>query len=294
MQRLRLLAGLYEKALQEAPLRTKILTSGTILTSADLVRQLFFEEPRQDISKPDAPPTNFDAERTARMALFGLTIHPLWITGWFNFIDKWQGTLPAGASKGTVLVSSVRKMLIDQLTSSPVFVATFIGAMALMQGGFNVEYMQQKIAQDWWTTVKGAWSFWSVGHVVNFAFVPLHWRILYVNVLSAGWGMFLSKMQAKPLDSEEKVWVPIDSVFASVKTATGVDLDRPEAAVAVIGTCWAGLVIHSFTFVGACWGVFGGSLTLGIRDSLQQHQQKQGQQGDDAHVLGTRGSNARE
>jgi protein Mpv17 len=275
MRGVKKLLGMYERALQEAPLRTKMLTSGTILTSADVSRQLLFEEPVNQIDSQGAPqPTRtYDVERTGRMALFGLTIHPIWVSGWFNFMDKWQGALPVGASSGTALGIGVRKMLIDQSTSSPVFVASFIASMAFLQG-FDLQQIQEKIAQDWWTTVKGAWSFWSIGHVVNFAFVPLHWRVLYINVLSVAWGMFLSKIQAKPLDSDEKVWTPVDEVFSTVKTVMGVDFDQPEAAIGLIGAAWMGLVVHSASMLGACWGAFGISLSLGISDSLQRHSEE--------------------
>ena len=144
LARLRLLVSAYDRALQTTPLRTKIMTSFTIFTGADVSRQLLVEQ------------QTFDAARTSRMALFGISIHPLWLTGWFGFMEKWQGAMPTGASRAAIFGGAVKRMLIDQTTSSPAFVATFIGAMAVMQG---VD-VQQKIGLDWWTTVKGAWSFW--------------------------------------------------------------------------------------------------------------------------------------
>ena len=90
-------------------------------------------------------------------------------------------------------------------------------------------------------------------------FVPLHWRVLYVNVLSMAWGTFMSKMGAKT--SADEVWTPIDEVFGAVRASTGVDLDRPEAAVAVVTGGWTYVIASSArrsstALAGGLWGTF--------------------------------------
>lgn len=34
------------------------------------------------------------------------------------------------------------------------------------------------------------------GHMVSFSVVPVHWRVLYVNIVSIGFGTFMSRMVA--------------------------------------------------------------------------------------------------
>ena len=104
----RRLVSWYDRHLRTAPIRTKALTSFTILTGADVIRQRFFEAPRI------APPVHrdgivngtvngstgaavhipracedhpvhaesagwWDSERTARMELFSCSLHPIWV-----------------------------------------------------------------------------------------------------------------------------------------------------------------------------------------------------------------------
>jgi hypothetical protein len=90
----RRLVSWYDGHLRNAPIRTKAVTSFTILTGADLCRQRFFEAPprmRCGDSAERAPrcedrvdlapvaDTWWDKERTARMALFSCSLHPIWV-----------------------------------------------------------------------------------------------------------------------------------------------------------------------------------------------------------------------
>ena len=97
----------YDGHLRKAPLRTKAISSFTILTGADLFRQRFLEEPasprtssscathrsgstldstgrapryEDSVSVAAVPVTDWwDQERTARMALFSCSLHPVWV-----------------------------------------------------------------------------------------------------------------------------------------------------------------------------------------------------------------------
>ena len=101
----------YDGHLRRAPLRTKAFSSFTILTGADVFRQRFLEEgpgaasprespprathrigstldsagraPRDEdsVSVAAVPATDgwWDQERTARMALFSCSLHPVWV-----------------------------------------------------------------------------------------------------------------------------------------------------------------------------------------------------------------------
>ena len=118
----------------------------------------------------------------------------------------------------------------------------------------------------------------SIGHIINFMFVPLHWRVLYVNVLSMAWGTFMSKMGAKT--SADEVWTPIDEVFGAVRASTGVDLDRPEAAVAVVTGGWTYVIASSArrsstALAGGLWGALGLALVAGCGNALLQRDAQQ-------------------
>ena len=121
--RLRRAVTWYDGRLKAAPLRTKIFTSFTILTSADILRQAFFEAP----SSPAAGATCtqqqgllwgwWETERTARMAIFSCSLHPVWIHHWFNFLEHWRPSAPLTAPPTTVLRVAMIKTAIDQFAS---------------------------------------------------------------------------------------------------------------------------------------------------------------------------------
>ena len=104
----------YEGHLHTSPLRTKSITSFVILSCADCLRQHL---ERQEAVTQEDP---WDWARTARMAVFGGTAHPVWVASWFAFLEKWKPSPPPGVSKLTLLRVGATKMVIDQSSSSPV------------------------------------------------------------------------------------------------------------------------------------------------------------------------------
>ena len=138
----------YDGCLTASPLRTKIATSVSILSFADVARQFWGEG-------HDTADT-FDTERTMRMAAFGGMIHAPWIHYWFNFIERQLPALPAGSPRGKLAKMAVKKMVVDQSTSAPAFHASVLAFNAALAGATFTD-IQSKLRSDWWTTVKGSW-----------------------------------------------------------------------------------------------------------------------------------------
>lgn len=51
---------------------------------------------------------------------------------------------------------------------------------------------KEKLEKSYWTALTSNWMVWPFIQVVNFKFVPLHHRVLLVNVISLGWNCYLS------------------------------------------------------------------------------------------------------
>ena len=85
------------------------------------------------------------------------------------------------------------------MTVSPT-ARSFLMFATLLEGG-GLAGCQEKLQRDWWTMVKGGWSCWVIGHLVSFSVVPVHWRVLYINLVSIGFGTFMSKMMVADADS---------------------------------------------------------------------------------------------
>ena len=142
----------YDGHLKAAPIRTKIVTSVSILSVADVIRQGLewrnrpaSAAPSPAASPPPAPgaatprqqprelpaeaqePWEWDSARTGRMSLWGCTGHPLVIHYWMNMMERWHGSLPITAPKAQIIKLAARKVTVDQLTarcSSPSLLPT--------------------------------------------------------------------------------------------------------------------------------------------------------------------------
>ena len=169
--------------MKAAPIKTKIATSVSILTVADVIRQALERRDRAVPVQPLAaertlPPSrrvpdstngveSWDCQRTLRMSLWGCTGHPLVIHHWMNVMERWQGSLPPTAPKLQMVKLAARKVCVDQFTASPVFLGSFLCFSTLMEGK-GIDGCREKLKSDWWTMIKFGWSTWFVGHFITF------------------------------------------------------------------------------------------------------------------------------
>jgi hypothetical protein len=171
----------YDSCLKAAPIKTKIATSVSILTVADVIRQGLERSPssassshvsgtaaapgRPSPSSPPKPPQlqpdAWDYERTLRMSLWGCSGHPLVIHHWMNVMERWHGSLPPTAPKLQMVKLAAKKVCVDQFTASPVFLGSFLCFSTLMEGK-GIDGCREKLRSDWWTMIKFGWSTWFV------------------------------------------------------------------------------------------------------------------------------------
>ena len=138
-----------------------------------------------------------------------------------------------------------------------VFHGIFLAATTAMQGRSYAE-VQQKLQRDWFTLAKASWCFWAVAHTLNFALVPLHWRLIYANVMSVGWGTFLSKMMANEDDST--LLTPIDHAANAISGGAEGLPGGNATGVGIMGAAWLGVAVASpFTRAKIAWLAVGGS-----------------------------------
>ena len=88
----------------------------------------------------------------------------------------------------------IKKVAIDQLIFSPLCTLLFYAYKCTSEGraGQYVHELQEKL----WPTLKAGWMLWPAAHVVNFALIPTHHRILYANVVSVAGTFLLSRAAA--------------------------------------------------------------------------------------------------
>jgi protein Mpv17 len=79
-------------------------------------------------------------------------------------------------------------VLADQAVFTPIHLAIFLSTMAYLGGASP----RARLRSAYWEALKKNWLVWPAVQAANFSVVPLHHRVLVVNVASIGWNCYLS------------------------------------------------------------------------------------------------------
>lgn len=104
---------------------------------------------------------------------------------WYNFLER--------AVRGKGAASIVKKIAADQLIFSPPLSLAFFTYAGCSEGKPLRDTMETALAKLP-PTLAVNWTVWPLVHVGTFGFVPLQYRILFINVVNIGWSAFLSRM----------------------------------------------------------------------------------------------------
>lgn len=84
--------------------------------------------------------------------------------------------------------TTAARVALDQGVFAPIAVGAFLSSMAVLEGGS----VQDKLDKNYKSALTANWMVWPFVQAVNFTFVPLDHRVLFVNVISIGWNCYLS------------------------------------------------------------------------------------------------------
>lgn len=101
-------------------------------------------------------------------------------TQWYKLLTK----INVGGKVPTIAA----RVLADQSIFATCNVAVFLSSMAYLEGADPKERLRSKYVE----VLKTNWMVWPGVQALNFAFVPLHHRVLVVNFVSLGWNCYLS------------------------------------------------------------------------------------------------------
>eukprot|EP00270_Netrium_digitus_P019080 TRINITY_DN741_c0_g1_i1.p1 TRINITY_DN741_c0_g1~~TRINITY_DN741_c0_g1_i1.p1 ORF type:complete len:216 (+),score=36.27 TRINITY_DN741_c0_g1_i1:111-758(+) len=138
----------------------------------------------KDVSSSGSSRSGFDLQRTARFGLVGLTLH-----GPFFYHGMQQLDLRFGPAKS--LQMAVQKSLIGQFTLFPTYVTSFFLYMGLLEGRSGAALLD-KVKAGFSAAFGAGCIFWPLANVINFRFVPVTGRILYLNGAGLLWNSYLS------------------------------------------------------------------------------------------------------
>jgi protein Mpv17 len=165
--------GQYTLALELKPVITKSMSSFIGFLVGDVISQVFTSTYK------------FNLMRCFRMGSLGALIHgPLGHLFYSNLENRFPGAKPA--TVGT-------KILLDQLLWTPLFtmlVITYLG-IALGASPYQI-YLQSKILYP--QIVISSFLLWPVSHFINFKFIPMKQRLLFINIVQVIFNAVVSSL----------------------------------------------------------------------------------------------------
>ncbi|KAF7513766.1 Protein required for ethanol metabolism [Endocarpon pusillum] len=166
----------YQAKLAQRPLVTQSITTAVLFAAGDTLAQ-------QAVEKKGF--ANHDLARSGRMALYGGAIFGPAATRWYQFLQR-KINLPN--HNATIAA----RVLADQTVFSTTNLFCFLSSMAILEGSSPGE----KLEKSYFAGLKANWLVWPAVQAINFSIVPLHHRVLVVNIVSLGWNCFLSYLNS--------------------------------------------------------------------------------------------------
>ena len=195
----------YSSKLDSHPLLTKGITSGLVAGTGDFLCQWITHDP--------AVEDWWNAKKTLRFGFLGAFLVAPAVHFWYGGLAK---HFP-GTSTSTV----AKRVFMDQFVFTPVFLPIWFSSMWTLEkapvfgnpghaGDARSSYMDRwiDIAPD---LLVANWSYWIPAVSINFKFVPLKYQVLYANVLSLIWNMYLS-FSTDQVSKKEEVLVEAEEV----------------------------------------------------------------------------------
>lgn len=177
-------ASWFNSTAQAHPFATGVIFTGLKTSAADIFAQKVIE--RRE---------NMDWTRHAVFCTFGFAylggfqyyLYNIKFTQWCGPITKTFG------HRATAPI----KTAIDQFIHHPFLYFPTFFAMKAVVSGKPLSSAVEKYRTEIWDSVKALWAVWIPFQLINFAFVPRHFRVPYAAGVSFGWTIILSVMQGK-------------------------------------------------------------------------------------------------
>jgi len=114
---------------------------------------------------------------------------------WYKFLDtafQQRKKFKDGKEQPQPVDYSIvlKKLAADELLFDPFCIVFFYSVIGLLERK-SVSDIVKKIKAEYWITQKMSWKVWPIVQLVNFALVPGKLRILFINMVSFWWGIFL-------------------------------------------------------------------------------------------------------
>lgn len=178
-------------------LLTNLTISVSLSATGDVLQQNYDILTKKQTSE-------WDKRRTRDMAASGLTVG-LVCHHWYVWLDK---TIP-----GRTLSVVMKKLIVDQLILSPVYISVFFVTVGILERS-SIAEMGKEIWEKGTRIYTAEWFIWPPAQIFNFAFLPTRYRVLYDNTISLGFDVYTSYVKHGPqqkLETLQEETHPINS-----------------------------------------------------------------------------------
>lgn len=166
----------YHSNLEKHPYTTKAMTSFVGFMLGDMIAQ-YMSHHGHDAA--------LDLMRILRLGAYGLLLDGPVGSLWYDLLERTVLPEDPTSNKAVAL-----KTAADQVVWAPVMTVAFFAVVKALEG--HPEQMWSTIHDKTVPTIMANYMVWPLAHVVNFKYVPHHFRILYNNTVSVAWLTWLS------------------------------------------------------------------------------------------------------
>ncbi|XP_070500048.1 mitochondrial inner membrane protein Mpv17 [Chironomus tepperi] len=162
----------YQRNVAKYPYTFQGVQSSILMATGDYIAQKFVENKKE-----------LDYKRSANFLLIGFC-------GGLG-LRKWYGALNSTFQGSNKTVCTIKKVAVDQLVFAPVFIGTLISSIGLLQGKKPIE-IKTKLEAEFADILKANYKLWPAVQLMNFAFVPLNYQVVVVQIVAVLWNTYVS------------------------------------------------------------------------------------------------------
>lgn len=204
----------YTLHLQQNPILTEALTSGTVYTIGDIISQRTERSNTNNNDDSEAidggtPTMELDRMRVLRSALAGLFGHGPLSHVWYNVCDfSFEQVLHLSAAWWPL------KILVDQTIWGPIWNNTYIVLLGLMKGE-QWSTIWSDMRRTTVPLIVSGLKLWPLAHCVTYGFIPKENRLLWVDMVEILWVSILATQAAAGKESSADSQVETTSAAAA-------------------------------------------------------------------------------
>ncbi|CAI2377743.1 unnamed protein product [Moneuplotes crassus] len=174
----------YDATLRRRPLLTRMVTTFIITGAADFSSQLI-KKYRSEREENELYPI-FSLKYATCCGM----INAPWMHFYYTLlIDR---VVP-----GTGTIVLLIKLACDTFLYSPAFCHYMCFLIAKLNGSTNKE-AKRKMRENYWLTQVLSWKIWPIASLINYAFLPVRYRVLFLNMASFLWAILFCFKNSNP------------------------------------------------------------------------------------------------